>query len=166
MSEVSPVPEGMHTVTPYLVVKDSVAAMDFYAKAFGAVQLMRMVGPDGQGTMHAEIKIGNSCIMLTDENPAWGMSAPETIGGSPVSLMLYVEDADTFLQTAVAAGCEAVFPVSEMFWGDKMGKVSDPFGYSWSIATHIEDVPEEEMAVRQQKWMEEMAAAAQGGEQG
>ena len=161
MSEVSPVPEGMHTVTPYLVLKDSAAAMEFYAKAFGAQEVMRMPGPGGQGIMHAEIRIGDSCIMLTDENPAWGMQAPESLGGSPVSLMLYVEDANAFFDTAVAAGCEAAFPVSEMFWGDRMGKVTDPYGYSWSIATHFEDVPEEEMAGRQQKWLEEMAAAGQ-----
>lgn len=155
----SPVPEGTNTVTAYLVVPDAVPAMDFYEKAFGTQQTMRMPGPGGQGTMHAEIKLGNSTIMLTDENPAWDMKSPSTLGGSPVSLMIYVENVDDVFARAVAAGCEVKFPVTDMFWGDRMGKLQDPFGYQWSVATHVEDVSEEEMTTRQAAWLAEMASA-------
>ena len=160
MTNVSPIPEGMNSLTPYLVLKDSVAAMEFYEKAFGAEQLMRMSGPGGQGTVHAEMKVGTSVFMLTDENPEWNLKSAMSMGGSPISLMLYVEDVDAAFAQAVAAGCEAVFPVSDMFWGDRMGKVEDPFGFQWALATHIEDVPPKEMDERRAKWIEEMA---QGG---
>lgn len=161
MSKVSAVPPGMNTVTPYLVVPDSVKAMAFYARAFGATEIMRMPGPGGQGTMHAEMKLGNSTLMLSDENPQWETKSPATLGGSPMSLMIYVEDVDKVVETAVKAGCEIKWPVGDMFWGDRMGKISDPFGYHWSVATHIEDVPESEMAERQQAWMAEMQSAGQ-----
>ena len=132
--------------------------MEFYEKAFGATQVMRMPGPGGQGTMHAEIRLAGSCVMLTDENPAWQMKSPGTLGGSPVSLMIYVENVDEAFNKAVEAGCTATFPVDDMFWGDRMGKVQDPYGYQWSLATHVEDVPEEEMGTRQAAWMAQMAA--------
>lgn len=154
---VSPVPEGYHSVTPYLIVPDAVEAMAFYEKALGATRVVHMPGPGGQGTMHAEIRIGDSFVMLSDENPQWEMPSPGTLGGSPVNFMIYLEDCDAAIEKAVAAGCEIKFPASDMFWGDRMGKVQDPFGYQWSFATHKEDVPEEEMASRQQKWLEEMA---------
>lgn len=159
---VSAIPEGMNSVIPYLVVPDSEAAMSFYEKAFGAESICRMAGPGGQGTMHAEIRILGATVMLTDENPQWEMVAATTIGKSPVHLMFYCENADEAFAKAVEAGCEVKFPCSDMFWGDRMCKVADPFGYQWSIATHIEDVPEEEMGARQEKWLAEMAAA--GGE--
>ena len=156
---VSSIPEGANSVTAYLVVPDAVEAMDFYAKAFGSQQVMRMPGPGGQGTMHAEIRIGNSLVMLTDENPQWEMKSAKTLGGSPVSMMIYVEDADEVFRSALEAGCEVKFPLTDMFWGDRMGKVRDPFGLDWAIATHVEDVPEEEMGARQAAWLAEMAKA-------
>ena len=163
---ISPIPEGMNTVTPYLVVPEAVAAIEFYAKAFGAQLVMRMAGPGGQGTMHAEVRIGNSTVMLTDENPQWDMKSPATLGGSPVSMMMYVEDVDKAFQQAVEAGCTPLFPVDNMFWGDRMGKLTDPYGYQWAVATHVEDVSEEEMATRQAAWMAEMAKGNQGAGEG
>lgn len=152
----SAIPEGFHSVTAYLVVPDAVEAMEFYGKAFGATRMVHMPGPGGQGTMHAEMKIGDSHVMLTDENPQWEMNAPKTLGGSAVSFMIFLEDCDAAFEKAVAAGCEVKFPISDMFWGDRMGKLVDPYGYQWSIATHLEDVPDDQMAERQQKWLEEM----------
>ena len=157
---VSPIPKGYTSVTAYLVVPNSLEAMEFYAKAFGAKQMVHMPGPGGQGTMHAEMQIGNSFVMITDENPQWEMPSAKTLGGSPVNFMIYQEDCDAAFEKAVAAGCEVKFPVSDMFWGDRMGKVQDPFGVQWSVATHVEDVPEEEMGPRAQKWMEEMQQQA------
>lgn len=145
---VSPIPPGCNSVNAYLVMDDCKAAIAFYAKAFNAEPGVHMAGPDGQGTMHAEIKIGNSTIMLVDESPQWDKRSAKSLGGSPVSLHLYVEDADAVFQQAVAAGCEEVVPVSEMFWGDRYGQVVDPFGLTWGIATHIEDVPPDLLAQR------------------
>ena len=162
MSKVSPIPDGMNAIIPYLVVPNAVKAMAFYQSAFGAREVMRMPGPGGQGTMHAEMKFGDSTLMLTDENPQWEMKSPATLGGSPVSLMIYVEDVDQVVKTAIAAGCEMKFPVADMFWGDRMGKLSDPFGYHWSVATHVEDVPEEEMPQRQADWLAQMQAGGGG----
>lgn len=159
---VSAVPEGMDSVIPYLVVPNAQEAIDFYAKAFGAESVMHMPGPGGQGTMHAEIRMLGSVIMLCDEMPQWGMKSAQSLGGSPVSMMYYCENVDEVFGKAIEAGCEVIQPPSDMFWGDRMTKVSDPYGLHWSIATHTEDVPPEEMPARQQKWMEEMAAA--GGE--
>ena len=156
---VSPIPEGYHSVTAYVIVPDAIEAIAFYEKAFGATKVMHMPGPGGQGTMHAEIRIGNSHVMLSDENPAWEMKGAGTLGGSPVGFMVYLEDCDAAFDKAVAAGCEVKFPLSDQFWGDRMGKVVDPFGLEWSLATHKEDVPPEEMAGRQQKWLEEMQQA-------
>lgn len=156
---VSPIPEGLNAVIPYVIVPDSKEAMAFYEKAFGAKQMMHMPGPGGQGTMHAEVSILGGTVMLSDENPQWEMVSAKTLGQSPVNLMFYCENVDEVFAQAVAAGCEVKFPPEDMFWGDRMAKVQDPFGYQWSMATHIEDVPEEEMPARQQKWLEEMAAA-------
>lgn len=155
-NHISPIPEGLNSVIPYLVVPNAVEAITFYEKALGAEQVMRMLGPGGQGTMHAEIRLGGSAVMLTDENPQWEMKSPATLGGSPVSMMIYVENVDEVFSRAVEAGCEVKFAVSDMFWGDRMGKLIDPFGYQWAIATHIEDVPGEQMAGRQEKWLAEM----------
>lgn len=165
MSDLPGVPPEMQGVIPYLVVPDAVKAMEFYEKALGAQPVMRMPGPGGQGTMHAEMKIGNGTIMLTDENPQWGMKSPATFGGSPVSLMIYVENVDAVFDQAVAAGCQAKFPVDDMFWGDRMGKLTDPFGYDWSVTTHVEDLSEEEMAKRQQEWMAQMAQTPDPGQE-
>lgn len=154
---VSAIPEGCSSVIPYLVVPDAVAAMEFYGKAFGAEQIMHMPGPGGQGTMHAEMRVHGSTVMLTDENPQWGAKSPATLGGSPVSLHLYVEDADGAFRRAVEAGCEVEAPLMDAFWGDRYGKVKDPYGHSWAFATHVEDVPPEEMGQRAAEWMKSMA---------
>jgi len=141
-------PDGFNTVSVYLVVKNAVEALEFYQKAFGAEVGARMPGPDGKSTMHAEMRIGNSKVMLTDENPQWGMKSPTTLGGSPASLHVYVDDADKFFNRAVEAGCTVTAPIMDAFWGDRYGKVADPFGHHWGIATHKEDVRPEEMGRR------------------
>ena len=142
---VKPVPDGFNTVSTYLVVKNSVKALEFYQKAFGAEAGLRMPGPDGNSTIHAEMRIGDSTVLLGDENPQWGMKAPQTLGGSPSSLHLYVDDADKLFNRAVEAGCEVKAPMMDAFWGDRYGKVVDPFGHEWGIATHKEDLNDEEM---------------------
>ena len=147
MSPVKPVPDGYHTVTPYLVVRGAAAALEFYAKAFGAREVFRMAGPGGS-VPHAEMKIGDSVVMIGDECPAMGATAPPTLGGSAVSLLLYVPDVDASVARAAAAGCTVQMPPTDMFWGDRYGKLQDPFGHVWGIATHKEDVSPEEMARR------------------
>jgi len=156
MSKVKPVPEGCSTVSAYLVVPSSSEAMKFYERAFGATPVMKMEGPGG-AVMHAEVKIGDSMVMLTDENPQWNMKAPAALGGSPISLHLYVEDADALFARAVAAGCEVEYPINDAFWGDRYGKVRDPYGYSWGIATHQEDLSDTEIAERQAEFFKQMA---------
>jgi PhnB protein len=145
--KVSPIPKGYHTATPYLIVKDAARAIEFYKKAFGAMELMRMPGAGGK-IGHAEIKIGDSPIMLADEVPGMGFRSPESIGGSPVSILLYVEDVDAVFNEAVAAGAKVQRPVADQFYGDRSGGVTDPFGHVWYIATHKEDVSPEEMKKR------------------
>ena len=147
MSAVKPVPDGYHTVTPHLVVRDAAAALAFYAKAFGAEELFRMPGPGGV-VMHAELKFGDSIVMLGEESPQMGTSAPPTIGGSPVTLMVYLNDVDASFARAAQAGCTVEMPPTDMFWGDRYGKLEDPFGHHWSLATHKEDVSPEDMAKR------------------
>jgi PhnB protein len=142
-----PIPEGYHTVTPYLYIKGAAAAIDFYKKAFGAIELYRFPAPDGK-IGHAEIKIGDSPIMLADENVDMGAISPQTIGGTPFGIMLYVEDVDAVFNRAVGAGAEQIRPVADQFYGDRTGGLKDPFGFQWWIATHIEDVPPEEMEER------------------
>jgi PhnB protein len=149
---VKPIPEGYHTVTPYLVVHDATKALEFYKKAFGATELFRMPGPGGK-IMHAEIKIGDSPIMLADENPQMGSRSAQTIGGSPVGIMLYVNDVDALAKQAVAAGAKVVKPVENQFYGDRSGTFTDPFGLQWTIATHKEDVSMQEMEKRMQAMM-------------
>ncbi len=144
---VSPIPEGYHSVTPYLVMKNAAAAIEFYKKAFGAVELLRMAAPGGK-IGHAEIKIGDSPVMLADEYPDMGFKGPESLGGTPVSLMIYVDDVDKIYQQAIAAGGKEVRPLQNQFYGDRSGTLTDPFGHVWTISTHVEDVPEEELAKR------------------
>jgi uncharacterized glyoxalase superfamily protein PhnB len=147
MSAVKPIPEGFHSITPHLAVRDAAKALAFYAKAFGAEEHFRMPGPGGI-VMHAEMQIGDSKFMLGEEDPERGASSPQTIGGSPVSLMVYVKDVDAAFERAEKAGCTVQMPLEDMFWGDRYGKLQDPFGHHWSLATHKEDVAPEEMAKR------------------
>jgi len=146
-SKVKPVPEGYHTLAPYLFIQGAAAAIEFYKKAFDAVELMRMAGPDGK-IGHAEIRIGDSVIMLADENLQIGARSPKTIGGTPILLALYVADVDAMFAQAVAAGAKVTRPVSNQFYGDRAGGLEDPFGFAWHLATHIEDVPMDEMKRR------------------
>jgi PhnB protein len=142
-----PILDGYHTATPYLIVKGAATAIEFYKKAFGATELMRMVQADGR-IGHAEIKIGDSPIMLADESPEMGARSPQSLGGSPVSIMLYVEDVDAIFGQAVAAGAKVQRPVADQFYGDRTGGVEDPFGHVWYIATHTEDMSPDEMRKR------------------
>jgi PhnB protein len=150
-------PDGYHTITPGLVVRGAAEAIEFYKKAFGAVEVTRMTGPNGHGVMHAEIKIGDSAVMLGDEWPGMGNPAPTTLGGTTVSLHVYVEEVDAAFERAVKAGAKPEMPPADMFWGDRYAKVKDPFGHSWGLATHIEDVPPEECARRGQAFCAQMA---------
>jgi uncharacterized glyoxalase superfamily protein PhnB len=144
MPEVKPVPEGMRTVTPHLICAGAADAIEFYKKAFGAVEMARLPGPDGK-IMHAMIRIGDSAVMLVDENPEWGMLGPKALKGSSVAIHLYVEDADAFVARAVKAGAKVTMPLDDMFWGDRYGKLEDPFGHHWSVGTHVRDVTMDEM---------------------
>jgi PhnB protein len=147
MGTVNPIPAGHRTVTPYLAVKNGTRALEFYKKAFGATELSRLMMPDGR-LGHAEIRVGDSIIMLSDEFPEYGGKAPDTLGGSPVSLHLYVPDVDAFFQKALAAGAQERKPVMDQFYGDRAGQLQDPFGHLWWVATHKEDVAPEEMQRR------------------
>lgn len=147
MSKAKPIPEGYHTATPYLIIKNAARAIDFYKKAFGATERMRMADPTGK-VMHAEIQIGDSRIMIADEFPEMGARSPESLGGSPVSIFLYVEDVDALAKQATSAGAKVLMPIQDQFWGDRYGKLTDPFGHVWDIATHKEDVTPEEMHKR------------------
>jgi len=144
---VRPIPEGYSSVTPYLIVSSAARAIDYYKLAFGATELMRFEGPGGT-IAHAELQIGNARIMLADESPQMGHKSPESLGGSGTGLMLYVEDVDTVFQRAVDAGAEVTRPLQNQFYGDRSGNLTDPFGHLWTIATHVEDVSEEEMRRR------------------
>lgn len=139
-----PVPEGMHTVTPHLTCAGAAAAIEFYKKAFNATEKSRLPGPNGK-LMHASIQIGDSTVMLVDEAPEWGMLGPKGLKGTPVTIHLYVEDADAFVARAAAAGATVKMPVADMFWGDRYGQLEDPFGHRWSVATHVREVSAEEM---------------------
>lgn len=153
---VSYIPPGVHTVTPHLVIRGARKAIEFYKQAFGAVEVMLMPGMDGQSVMHAEIKIGDSIVFLADEFPNSPVAAPEKFGGTTVSLHVYVPNADAVFKQAVAAGAKVSMPMMDMFWGDRYGQVVDPFGHHWSIATHVEDVPPEEMGKRAAEAMKKM----------
>jgi uncharacterized glyoxalase superfamily protein PhnB len=144
-AKAKPIPEGFHTLTPHIVVKDAAKAIEFYKKAFGAEEVMRMPGPGGK-IMHADLKIGDSHLMLVDEFPEMDCHSPQSLKGSPVHLHVYVPDVDAAFKKAVAAGATASMPVTDMFWGDRYGKVTDPFGHKWSIATHQKDMTPAEIA--------------------
>ena len=151
---VEPIPPGYHSVTPYLLVRDAAKALAFYHDAFGADEVMRFEGPPGR-IAHAEVRIGDSHVMLADENPDEGFVGPQTLGGAGVSLMVYVQDVDATFARAVAAGATARRPVADQFYGDRVGTLADPFGHVWSIATHREDVPPEEMERRMKSMSKE-----------
>lgn len=144
---VKPVPEGYNSVTPYLIVKGAARAIDFYKLAFGATEIMRMPGPDGL-VAHAELKIGNSVIMLADEPVSGEYKSAQTLGGSPVSLMIYIEDVDKVFARAISGGAKEIRAVQDQFYGDRSGNLVDPFGHPWTVATHVEDVSPEEISRR------------------
>jgi PhnB protein len=153
---VKPIPDGYHTVTPYIIVKGARKALEFYQQAFGASVHICMDGP-GESVAHAEFRIGDSQVMLGEENPAWGAVSPTTLGGTPTGICLYVADCDAMFNRAVAAGATVVKPLQDQFYGDRSGTVADPFGHKWTIATHIEDVAPEEMTRRMDEVMKQMA---------
>jgi PhnB protein len=147
MSTAKPIPEGYHSVTPYLFVRAAPLAIDFYKNVFGAAEVIRMPGPNGK-IMHAELRIGDSIVMLADENPQTGMMSPQTIGGFSTGLHLYVENVDAVIQKALENGAKLLHPIKNQFYGDRSGSLLDPFGHMWSVATHVEDVSPEEMKKR------------------
>ena len=147
---VQPIPEGYHSVTPYLIVDDAKAAIDFYSRAFGAKEVFRM--PMGERIAHAEIKIGDSHVMLADEMPDMGHLGPKSRGGPTASLMVYVDDVDSAFRKAIEAGASETRPVEDQFWGDRMGGVTDPFGHQWTLATHTRDVSPDEMQRHMEEW--------------
>jgi PhnB protein len=152
-----PIPEGYHTVTPYLAVDDAIEAIEYYTKAFGAKERVRMETPDGK-VGHAELEIGDSLVMLSDPFPQASTKPPNELGGTSVSVFMYVEDVDAVVKQAVDAGATVTMEVADQFWGDRFGSVKDPFGHLWSIATHVEDVPPEEMAERAKVAMAAMSS--------
>lgn len=161
-NEFSFIPEGYHSVTPSLTLKDPALAMEFYAKAFGAVELFRLDDEKNQKIMHAEMKIGNSILMLSSEYPEWGSVAPET--GKGMSFMIYVENCDEALKQAESAGAAVLMPPADMFWGDRMGQVACPHGYRWSLAQKVRDVPPEEIMAAAKAWSENPEACSAGGD--
>ena len=157
MPKINPIPEGMHTVTPQLVCKNATSAIEFYQKAFGAQLQNRSMTPDGKRVMHAMIRIGDSPIMLADEFPEMKNFGPETLKGSPVTLSLYVDNADSFVTRAAQAGAKITMPVQDMFWGDRYGTLTDPFGHHWAVATRVREVSPQEL----EKAAKEMSSAQQ-----
>ena len=143
-------PEGYHTVTPHLIVRGGGKALEFYRNAFGAEETIRTPAPDGR-IMHAEMRMGDSTIMLSDEFPEQGIKSPQSLGGSPCGIHLYVEDVDAAFKRAVDAGCAVKMPPTTMFWGDRFTRLTDPFGHAWALATHVEDVPKDEILRRLQQ---------------
>lgn len=154
MPKVQPIPQGFTAVTPYLAIEGAGQALDFYKRAFGAEEIARMAGPDGN-VMHAEIRIGGAALMLGEACPERGASGPKALKGSPVLIMLYVEDADAVVDRAQKAGAKVTQPVAEMFWGDRYGTLEDPFGHRWGVATHVRDVTEAEMVEAMRKMSEQ-----------
>ena len=155
-----PVPPGFHSVTPTLTTREAAKAIEFYKRAFGAEERMRFPAPDGNGIMHAEIRIGDSIIFLSDERPGMECRGPQSLGGTPVALFLYVEDVDHVFNRAVSAGAKSEGPVSDMFWGDRCGQLTDPFGHKWTVATHTEDLTMEEIGKRAQGFFAQLAGQA------
>lgn len=160
-AQVKKIPEGYHSVTPYLVVADAARAIDFYKQVFGASELVRMGAPGGK-VGHAELKIGDSMVMLSDEMGE--NRSPQTLGGSPVSIFLYVDDVDSVFNQAIKAGAKSDASPADMFWGDRYGKLTDPFGHMWAIATHVEDIAPEDMRKRAEAAMAQMTQAAGQGD--
>jgi len=148
MAKAKPIPDGYRTITPYITVRGAAEAIDFYKRAFGAEEKERMPGPDGKSVMHAELKIGDSILMLSDEFPQMGCRSPQALGGSTGYLFLYVPDVDSAFKRALDAGAKASMPPADMFWGDRFGKVTDPFGHEWGLATHKEDLTPDEIRKR------------------
>jgi len=157
MANVKPIPDGYPQVIPYLAVDGGAAAIDFYSKVFGATERMRMPSP-GDRIGHAELEIGDSLIMLADEHPEMGIRGPKAIGGSPVTISVYVDDVDGVFERALAEGASSTREVENQFYGDRTGQFEDPFGHRWSVATHVEDVPPEEMTKRAAEAMGAMSA--------
>ncbi|MDN5941937.1 MAG: VOC family protein [Nitrospira sp.] len=155
---VKAIPEGYEGATPYLVIKGATGALEFYKKAFGATEIMRIPAPGGT-VGHAEIKIGKAIIMLADEFPEMNCKSPQAYGGSPVSMMIYVPDVDQFIKRAIDAGAKLARPVENKFYGDRAGSLEDPFGHQWHFATHVEDVPPDEMAKRAEAFMKQQGSA-------
>lgn len=151
-----PIPDGFHTVTPALTVRDGARVIEFLKKALGAQELMRMPGPDGKTIMHAELKIGDCIVMLSEEQPTMGCRAPASVGAPTSYLYVYVPDVDAAFKRAVDAGAKVLMPVANMFWGDRFGQVEDPSGHRWGLATHQEDVLPEEMSRRQKQFFASM----------
>ena len=149
---VKPIPEGYHTISPSLTIDGAAEAIEFYKRAFGATERMRMAMPDGK-IGHAELDIGDSVVMLNDAIPQSSVQPPKQLGGTSVSVFLYVDDVDSVVQDAIDAGATVTMPVADQFWGDRFGTVSDPFGHHWAIATHVEDLTPEEIAARGQEAM-------------
>jgi len=156
---VKPIPDGYHTLTPYLTVRNAAKAIEFYKQAFGATERGVMKGPDGK-VMHAELKIGDSIVMLADEFPDFGAVSPESVGGSSSGLHIYVDNVDEAFARAVKAGAQTEMPVSDQFWGDRYGKLKDPFGHKWSIATHVKDMSADEMKRNMDEAMAQMQKTA------
>ena len=154
-----PIPEGLHTVTPHLVIRDAARAIDFYKRAFGAEEIMSLKGPGGK-IGHAELKIGDSVIFLADEFPQASCKAPQTLGGTSCTLNLYVADVDTSFERALKVGAKTTMPVADMFWGDRYGTLTDPFGHSWALATHKEDLSAQEIEDRAKAFWESMERQA------
>jgi PhnB protein len=162
LMSVKPIPDGYHTITPAIIVRGAARAIDFYKRAFGAEEIERMDGPEGS-IMHAELRIGDSIIMLGDENPQFGTKSPLSVGGTSSSLHVYVDDADAVFARALSAGATVRYPLEDTFWGDRYGKVTDPFGHEWGIATHIKDVSKDDMRKASDEWMAKMRdQSAQG----
>ena len=158
MARVKPIPDGYHNVTPYLFVRSAASAIDFYKSVFGATEIMRMPGSNGK-IMHAELRIGDSIVMLADENPQTGVMSPQTVGGYSVGLHVYVENVDAVIQKAVENGAKLLRPIKDQFYGDRSGSLLDPFGHMWSVATHVEDVAPEEMRRRMTATMSQAAGS-------
>ena len=156
---VAPIPPGYSSVTPYLIVRGAAKAIDFYKRAFGARERMRLMKPDGTTLAHAELRIGDSLFMLGEEDPAMGARSAQTIGGSPVNFYLYVPNVDAAIQRTLTAGAKAVMPVTDMFWGDRIGGVEDPYGQKWTLATHKADVAPREMRKRAQAFYAQAAGS-------
>jgi len=156
MAKVKAIPEGYHTITPNLVIAGAEKAIDFYKKGFGATEIARMPGPNG-GIIHAELRIGDSVFMLGEEMPEMGAKGPKALGGSPVSLYIYVENVDAAWDRAIKAGATSVMPLADMFWGDRTGWLEDPFGHKWALAQHVKDLTPEEIQKGQEAFFAEHA---------